>query len=101
MAKKPGEQRLIKPDWQVQADQQAERGRLIERLAKEASMWRQFAEVDCHDGRYVWESQGFAWHPGEAKTFLSAYMDSITAPMWKAFALQMANTAETRLKEML
>lgn len=104
--KSPGEavQEQIKTPPKSVAELEAERaiarGKRIESLASEAAMWRKFAE-GCKPGRYIFESHSsYVFSPSPIEQ-LSVRMDEDTALLWAAFAVQMADERERRLKDVL
>lgn len=86
---------------EVEAEKAIARGRRIKQLSDEAVMWRNFA-VDCKAGREIYEYPGRHLWDGEFTVArLSVLMDEDTAPLWVAFANQMAVERERRLKDLL
>lgn len=85
----------------TEAERVINRGKLVESYAKEAAMWRGFAE-GCADGRYVQEyGMPLHFYGGQRETPLSARMDKDSAILWREFANRMADERERRLREIL
>lgn len=68
----------------------------LKHVSAEAAMWRRFA-IECAPGRDICEYNYFTGHG----VSLKLTMDRDTAPMWKDFALRMAEDRERRLRDLL
>lgn len=96
-----------KPPEMTEAQRVIARGERVKALSGELTMWRGFA-AGCRPGRHIYESPSlsmahYAMSNGlvHYEATLSATMDEDTAPMWAAFAGQMADRCERRLKDVL
>jgi hypothetical protein len=85
----------------IEAEKAIARGERIKKLSDEAEMWRKFAG-GCKPGRSLFEDIGlllYACAPFPQR--LRTSMDEDSAPLWAAFANQMADERERRLKDVL
>lgn len=106
--KSPGEQveeKMVTPAKtvaQVEAEKAIARGERIKRLSGEAAMWRAFA-ASCKPGRSIFEHVRLAIYGDDLNYChaLSVDMDEDSAPLWAAFANQMTEERERRLKDVL
>jgi hypothetical protein len=90
----------VKTAAQTEADRVIARGARIKTLSDEAHMWRKFA-AGCKPGRFLTEHYGYSSFGVEHAEPLSVLMDNDTALLWAAFAQQMADERERRLKDVL